>query len=124
MWFITDKSVIVCVWVVSEDNNRTKYSVKVPHNALPSDVIADTIRRRSRLMGMTKQHADRCIDEYRHLYVLKVCGCDQFLLEECAISQYKVTVFCLSYLMPADIYLSCKLLLQLIIVYMHKMTHK
>lgn len=94
--FTDDNSVIICVWVVSEDNNRTKYSVKVPHVALPSDVIADTIRRRSRMMGMTKEHADRCIEEYRHLYVLKVCGCDQFLLAECAISQYKYIRECIA----------------------------
>ncbi|XP_059152563.1 phosphatidylinositol 4,5-bisphosphate 3-kinase catalytic subunit alpha isoform-like [Physella acuta] len=92
----TDNSVIICVWVVSDDNNRTKYTVKVLHNAFPSDVIAETIRRRSRFMNMSKEHAERCIEEYRHLYVLKVCGCDQFLLAECPISQYKYIRECLS----------------------------
>lgn len=84
------------MWVVSDDNNRTKYTVKVPHTAVPSDVIAETIRRRSRFMNMSKEHAERCIEEYRHMYVLKVCGCDQFLLAECAISRYKVRTFALA----------------------------
>ncbi|KAI8795508.1 phosphatidylinositol 4 5-bisphosphate 3-kinase catalytic subunit alpha isoform-like isoform X2 [Biomphalaria glabrata] len=86
---LKENSVFICVWVVSDDNNRMKYTVKVPLTAFPSDVIAETIRRRSRFMNMTKEHAERCIEEYRHLYVLKVCGCDQFLLAECPISQYK-----------------------------------
>ncbi|CAL1536446.1 unnamed protein product [Lymnaea stagnalis] len=92
---LKEDSVIICVWVVSDDNNRTKYTVKVPHTAVPSDVIAETIRRRSRFMNMTNEHAQRCIEEYRHMYVLKVCGCDQFLLAECPISQYKYMRECL-----------------------------
>lgn len=83
---------IVCVWVVSENNDRAKYSAKVAHDALPSDIISDTIRRRSRTMGMTRDHAERCIEEYKHLYVLKVCGCNEFLLAEVPISQYKVYI--------------------------------
>ena len=52
-----DNSVIMCVWVVSDDNNRVKYTVKVPTAALPSDVIAETIRRRSRIMNMSRVNA-------------------------------------------------------------------
>lgn len=87
-----DNNVIVMVWVVAEDKNRSKYSVKVPHTATPTDIIAETIRRRSRLMNMTPEHIQRCIEEYSHAYMLKVCGMDQFLLAECAISQYKVRI--------------------------------
>ncbi|GFS05073.1 phosphatidylinositol-4,5-bisphosphate 3-kinase catalytic subunit alpha isoform [Elysia marginata] len=94
--FSDESSVIICVWVVSDDNNRTKYTVKVPHMAVPSDVIAETIRRRSRFMNMSRENAERCIEEYRHMYVLKVCGCDQFLLAECPISQYRYIRECLA----------------------------
>ncbi|XP_067658198.1 phosphatidylinositol 4,5-bisphosphate 3-kinase catalytic subunit alpha isoform-like [Haliotis asinina] len=94
--FGDDNSVIICVWVVAEDNNRSKYSVKVAHNATPTDVIAETIRRRSRLMMMSKEHTQRCIEEYSHAYVLKVCGCDQFFLEDCPISQYKPIRECIA----------------------------
>lgn len=83
---------MACVWVVSEDNSRSKFSVKVSHDAYPIDVIAGTIRRRSRMMGISKEHAERCIEEYSDTYALKVCGCDQFLLEEHPLSQYKVSV--------------------------------
>ncbi|KAK3592456.1 hypothetical protein CHS0354_001576 [Potamilus streckersoni] len=88
--------VIVCIWVVSQDQSRNKYSVKVPHAAKPSDVVAETIRRRSRMMGMTKEHAERCIQEYSQTYVLKVCGCDLFLFEEYPISQYKYVRECIA----------------------------
>ncbi|KAK6177652.1 hypothetical protein SNE40_015711 [Patella caerulea] len=91
-----DDSVIICVWVVSEDNNRSKYSVKLSHLKTPTDVIAETIRRRSRLMSMTKEHTQMCIEEYSQAYVLKVCGCDQFLLQDCPISQYRVIRDCLA----------------------------
>ncbi|XP_041377444.1 LOW QUALITY PROTEIN: phosphatidylinositol 4,5-bisphosphate 3-kinase catalytic subunit alpha isoform-like [Gigantopelta aegis] len=88
-------SLIICVWVVSSNKDRTKYSVKVPYDATATDVIAETIRRRSRNMDMSQEHTQRCIEEYRHDYVLKVCGCDQFFLEECAITQYKFVRECL-----------------------------
>ncbi|RUS87111.1 hypothetical protein EGW08_005111 [Elysia chlorotica] len=94
--FSDETSVIICVWVVNDDNNRTKYTVKVPHMAVPSDVIAETIRRRSRFMNMSRENAERCIEEYRHMYVLKVCGCDQFLLAERPISQYRYIRECLA----------------------------
>ncbi|KAK7093438.1 phosphatidylinositol 4,5-bisphosphate 3-kinase catalytic subunit alpha isoform-like [Littorina saxatilis] len=94
--FTDDGCVIVCVWVVSENNDRAKYSAKVSHDALPSDIISDTIRRRSRTMGMTREHAERCIEEYKHLYVLKVCGCNEFLLAEVHISQYKYIRECIA----------------------------
>lgn len=64
--------------------------MKVAHDAYPINVIAETIRRRSRMMGISKEHAERCIEEYSDTYALKVCGCDLFLLEEHPLSQYKV----------------------------------
>lgn len=88
--FLLDQSIIIGVWIVSEDASRTRYGVKVSYMAMPVDVIAETIRRRSSTMGITKESADRCIEEYCHLYALKVCGGDQFLLEEAPLSQYKV----------------------------------
>ncbi|ESO91490.1 hypothetical protein LOTGIDRAFT_205708 [Lottia gigantea] len=91
-----DDSVIMCVWVVSGNNDRTKYSVKLNISASPTDVIAETIRRRSRLMSMTKEHTQMCIEEFSQSYVLKVCGCDQFLLEECPIGQYKYIRDCIA----------------------------
>jgi phosphatidylinositol-4,5-bisphosphate 3-kinase len=93
-FFFTESDVVVCIWVVSEDNSRSKFSVKVSHDSVPITVIAETIRRRSRMMGISKEHAERCIEEYSDTYALKVCGCDLFLLEEHPLSQYKVGNCC------------------------------
>ncbi|XP_060062464.1 phosphatidylinositol 4,5-bisphosphate 3-kinase catalytic subunit alpha isoform-like [Ylistrum balloti] len=90
-----DNFIVVCIWVVADDGNRTKFSVKVSHKATPITVIAETIRRRSRMMGITKEHAERCIDVYSTAYALKVCGSDQFLLQEFPISQYKYVRECI-----------------------------
>jgi phosphatidylinositol-4,5-bisphosphate 3-kinase len=90
-FIFTESDVVVCIWVVSEDNSRSKFSVKVSHDSVTITVIAETIRRRSRI---SKEHAERCIEEYSDTYALKVCGCDLFLLEEHPLSQYKVGNCC------------------------------
>ena len=92
---------MVCVWVVQQDKSRNKYTVKLPHTGKPNDVIAETIRRRSRNMGRTKEETERCIEGFCHTYVLKVCGCDQFLFEGFPISQYKVSVLSFSLILSA-----------------------
>lgn len=79
-----------CVWIVSDDGNRNKFSVRVDHTARPIDVISEVIRRRGRLMDITKQQVEGLIESYRSTYALKVCGCDEFLLSENPISQYRV----------------------------------
>ena len=97
-FIFTESDVVVCIWVVSEDNSRSKFSVKVSHDSVPTTVIAETIRLRSKMMGMSKEnaerYAERCIEEYSDTYALKVCGCDLFLLEEHPLSQYKVGNCC------------------------------
>ena len=89
-FFITDGNVVCCVWIVSDDGNRNKFSVRVDHTARPIDVISEVIRRRGRLMDITKQQVEGLIESYRSTYALKVCGCDEFLLSENPISQYRV----------------------------------
>ena len=81
---------IICIWVVSANGDRQKYTVKVSHRATPEEVIAEAIRRRTRLMNMSAEQQRQCVLEYQDSYVLKVCGCDQFLLEKYPVSQYKV----------------------------------
>lgn len=83
-------NVVCCVWIVSDDGNRNKFSVRVEHMARPIDVISEVIRRRGRLMDITKQQVEGLIESYRSTYALKVCGCDEFLLAEKPISQYRV----------------------------------
>jgi len=81
---------IICIWVVSSNGDRQKYTVKVSHKATPEEVIAEAIRRRTRLMNMSAEQQRQCVLEYQDSYVLKVCGCEQFLLEKVPVSQYKV----------------------------------
>lgn len=83
--------VIVCIWVLSDNDDRQKYSVKVPHTATPQLVIAEAIRRRTRSMKLTADQQQMCIRQFSNIYVLKVCGCNQYLLEEHPLSQYKVS---------------------------------
>ncbi|XP_052760292.1 phosphatidylinositol 4,5-bisphosphate 3-kinase catalytic subunit alpha isoform-like isoform X2 [Mya arenaria] len=90
-----NKNFLMCVWVVQSDKSRNKFTLRIPHTAKPNDVIAETIRWRSRKMGRSKEETDRCIDGYSHTYVLKVCGCDLFLFEGYPISQYKYIRECL-----------------------------
>ena len=83
--------VIVCIWVLSDNDDRQKYSVKVLHTATPQLVIAEAIRRRTRSMKLTADQQQMCIRQFSNIYVLKVCGCNQYLLEEHPLSQYKVS---------------------------------
>lgn len=91
-----NKHILVCIWVVQQDKSRNKYTVRLPHTAKPNDVIAETIRRRSRNMGRSKEEAERTVESYAHTYVLKVCGCDLFLFEGYPISQYKFIRECIA----------------------------
>nr|UCK81539.1 phosphatidylinositol 4,5-bisphosphate 3-kinase catalytic subunit alpha isoform [Arenicola marina] len=86
---------IICIWVVSASGDRQKYSVKVPYAASPQEVIAEAIRRRTRKMNLSVEQQNQCVQEYQASYVLKVCGCDNFFLEEIPISQYKIIRQCI-----------------------------
>lgn len=88
--------VIVCIWVLSDNDDRQKYSVKVPHTATPQLVIAEAIRRRTRSMKLTADQQQMCIRQFSNIYVLKVCGCNQYLLEEHPLSQYKYIRECIA----------------------------
>lgn len=67
-----------------------------PHGAfnvciLPQKVIAEAIRKKTRSMLLSPEQLKMCVQEYQGKYILKVCGCDEYLLEKYPISQYKVT---------------------------------
>jgi phosphatidylinositol-4,5-bisphosphate 3-kinase len=86
---------VCCIWIVSDDGSRNKFSVRLEHTARPIDVISEVIRRRGRLMDITKAQVEGLIESYRSTYALKVCGCDEFLLSEKPISQYRVSYDCI-----------------------------
>lgn len=53
-------------------------------------VIAEAIRKKTRSMLLSPEQLKMCVQEYQSKYILKVCGCDEYLLEKYPISQYKV----------------------------------
>lgn len=53
-------------------------------------VIAEAIRKKTRSMLLSPEQLKMCVQEYQGKYILKVCGCDEYLLEKFPISQYKV----------------------------------
>uniref|UniRef100_A0AAJ7WKG1 phosphatidylinositol-4,5-bisphosphate 3-kinase n=1 Tax=Petromyzon marinus TaxID=7757 RepID=A0AAJ7WKG1_PETMA len=93
-----DKShIIIVIWViVSPSNDKQKYTVKVAHDHTPEQVIAEAIRKKTRSMSLSSEQLRLCVQEYQGKYILKVCGCDEYLLEKFPLSQYKYIRSCLS----------------------------
>uniref|UniRef100_A0A8C2GZ77 Phosphatidylinositol 4,5-bisphosphate 3-kinase catalytic subunit alpha isoform n=1 Tax=Cyprinus carpio TaxID=7962 RepID=A0A8C2GZ77_CYPCA len=83
--------IIVVIWViVSPNNDKQKYTLKINHDCVPEQVIAEAIRKKTRSMLLSAEQLKMCVQEYQGKYILKVCGCDEYLLEKYPISQYKV----------------------------------
>lgn len=83
--------IIVVIWViVSPNNDKQKYTLKINHDCVPEQVIAEAIRKKTRSMLLSPEQLKMCVQEYQGKYMLKVCGCDEYLLEKCSLSQYKV----------------------------------
>ncbi|GLD49567.1 phosphatidylinositol 4,5-bisphosphate 3-kinase catalytic subunit alpha isoform-like isoform X2 [Lates japonicus] len=82
--------IIVVIWViVSPNNDKQKYTLKINHDCVPEQVIAEAIRKKTRSMLLSPEQLKMCVQEYQGKYILKVCGCDEYLLEKYPISQYK-----------------------------------
>lgn len=79
------------IWViVSPSNDKQKYTLKINHDCVPEHVIAEAIRKKTRSMLLSHEQLKMCVQEYQGKYILKVCGCDEYLLEKYPLSQYKV----------------------------------
>ncbi|KAG2468424.1 PK3CA kinase, partial [Polypterus senegalus] len=88
---------IVTIWViVSPTNDKQKYTLKIPHDCLPEQVIAEAIRKKTRSMHLSPEQLRLCVQEYQGKYILKVCGCDEYLLERLPLSQYKYIRSCIT----------------------------
>lgn len=84
--------IIVVIWViVSPNNDKQKYTLKINHDCVPEQVIAEAIRKKTRSMLLSSEQLKLCVLEYQGKYILKVCGCDEYLLEKYPLSQYKVS---------------------------------
>uniref|UniRef100_A0A672RQ50 phosphatidylinositol-4,5-bisphosphate 3-kinase n=1 Tax=Sinocyclocheilus grahami TaxID=75366 RepID=A0A672RQ50_SINGR len=88
--------IIVVIWViVSPNNDKQKYTLKINHDCVPEQVIAEAIRKKTRSMLLSAEQLKMCVQEYQGKYILKVCGCDEYLLEKYPISQYKYVRSCI-----------------------------
>ncbi|CAI9597612.1 unnamed protein product, partial [Staurois parvus] len=88
--------IIVVIWViVSPNNEKQKYSLKINHDCVPEHVIAEAIRKKTRSMLLSTEQLKLCVLEYQGKYILKVCGCDEYLLEKYPLSQYKYIRSCI-----------------------------
>uniref|UniRef100_A0A8C9EGR3 Phosphatidylinositol-4,5-bisphosphate 3-kinase catalytic subunit alpha n=1 Tax=Pavo cristatus TaxID=9049 RepID=A0A8C9EGR3_PAVCR len=88
--------IIVVIWViVSPNNDKQKYTLKINHDCVPEQVIAEAIRKKTRSMLLSSEQLKLCVLEYQGKYILKVCGCDEYLLEKYPLSQYKYIRSCI-----------------------------
>ncbi|XP_063057894.1 phosphatidylinositol 4,5-bisphosphate 3-kinase catalytic subunit alpha isoform isoform X1 [Engraulis encrasicolus] len=88
--------IIVVIWViVSPNNDKQKYTLKINHDCVPEQVIAEAIRKKTRSMLLSPEQLKMCVQEYQGKYILKVCGCDEYLLEKYPLSQYKYVRSCI-----------------------------
>uniref|UniRef100_A0A8C4DE60 Phosphatidylinositol 4,5-bisphosphate 3-kinase catalytic subunit alpha isoform n=1 Tax=Dicentrarchus labrax TaxID=13489 RepID=A0A8C4DE60_DICLA len=88
--------IIVVIWViVSPSNDKQKYTLKINHDYVPEQVIAEAIRKKTRSMLLSQEQLKMCVQEYQGKYILKVCGCDEYLLEKYPLSQYKYVRSCI-----------------------------
>lgn len=91
MFILFSGQIIVVIWViVSPTNDKQKYTLKINHDYVPEQVIAEAIRKKTRSMLLSQEQLKMCVQEYQGKYILKVCGCDEYLLEKYPLSQYKV----------------------------------
>ncbi|XP_059573268.1 phosphatidylinositol 4,5-bisphosphate 3-kinase catalytic subunit alpha isoform-like [Alligator mississippiensis] len=85
----------VAIWVITPPSNKRKYMLKVSHACVPEQVIAEAIRKQGWGMLLSPEQLKRCVLEYQGNYVLKVCGCNEYLLEKYPLSQYKYIRHCI-----------------------------
>ena len=63
-WYLfaaTCKELIICVWVVVATGDSQKFTVKVPHNTTPVDVVAAVITKRTKSMQISPVHSQQQI---------------------------------------------------------------
>ncbi|XP_029542126.1 phosphatidylinositol 4,5-bisphosphate 3-kinase catalytic subunit alpha isoform-like [Oncorhynchus nerka] len=46
--------------------------------------MAEAIRKKARSMLLSPEQLKMCVQEYQGKYMLKVCGCDEYLLDKCS----------------------------------------
>ncbi|KAK6308968.1 hypothetical protein J4Q44_G00204310 [Coregonus suidteri] len=58
--------IIVVIWVIISDNNdKQKYTLKINHDCLQEQVIAEAIRKKTRSMLLSPEQLKMCVQEYQ-----------------------------------------------------------
>jgi phosphatidylinositol-4,5-bisphosphate 3-kinase len=84
-----NNQILVCIWIVGANREGSKITMKVRYDASPDDVIAESIRRKIRTMNVPLDQQQQTVAAHLSSYVLKVCGCEEFLLGNYPLSQYR-----------------------------------
>ncbi|KAL6070460.1 hypothetical protein STEG23_006047 [Scotinomys teguina] len=101
--------IVVVIWViVSPNNDKQKYTLKINHDCVPEQVIAEAIRKKTRSMVLSSEQLKLCVLEYQGKYILKVCDCDEYFLEKYPLSQYKYIGSCVMLGRMPDLMLMAK----------------
>uniref|UniRef100_A0A2K5MPG2 Phosphatidylinositol 4,5-bisphosphate 3-kinase catalytic subunit alpha isoform n=1 Tax=Cercocebus atys TaxID=9531 RepID=A0A2K5MPG2_CERAT len=88
--------IIVVIWFFfSPNNDKQKYTLKINHDCVPEQVIAEAIRKKTRSMLLFFLQLKLCVLEYQGKYILKFFFCDEYFLEKYPLSQYKYIRSCI-----------------------------
>ncbi|ESO02630.1 hypothetical protein HELRODRAFT_155850 [Helobdella robusta] len=81
--------IIVTVWVdVHLSKSRSKTTIKVHYDSPVMSVISETVRRKVKLEKVLPEDMESVISSRAANSLLKVCGCDEYLLGNYPICQY------------------------------------
>lgn len=98
---IDSAKIIVCIWVLptassgNPESEKQKYTIKTCHSSLPEELVAEAIRKRAQNMNRNEEQTKKLVAEYKGFYVLRVCGCNEYLLKSAPLSQYKYIRSCI-----------------------------
>ncbi|XP_039251153.2 phosphatidylinositol 4,5-bisphosphate 3-kinase catalytic subunit alpha isoform-like [Styela clava] len=94
---LRQKLVVIRIWD-KDDERQVKYSVRVPYNATPADVLMEVVKKSVRNCKDTYPPETRSLStkELESIYVLKVCGVNEFIIGSYPICQYKYIRQCVN----------------------------
>uniref|UniRef100_A0A8K9XHD0 PI3K-RBD domain-containing protein n=1 Tax=Oncorhynchus mykiss TaxID=8022 RepID=A0A8K9XHD0_ONCMY len=57
--------IVVILVIVSPNNDKQKYTLKINHECVPEQVIAEAIRKKARSMLLSPEQLKMCVEEYQ-----------------------------------------------------------
>ena len=90
---LSKNTIVIKVWSLQTNSLQTHVSVKVPYDAMPSDIIREVMKKKS--MSNIKPQSIANADLPKH-YVLKICGVSEYLVGMFPICQFKYIRQCVN----------------------------